>query len=305
MFDQKELNMRQRRWVELLNDYDCEIKYHPRKGNVVADALSRKPCNKPRRTRSLKPMVRGRRVNHIRFIGLNVIIRSNLNAHIRLAQLEALKEENVAAEGLKNLVSKLEVKSNGAYYLADRLWVPVFGDLRKVVLDEAHKSRYSIHLGADKMYYDLKKSYWWPHLKIDVAEYVSKCVTCAKIKAEHQKPSGLLQQPEIPVWKWERITMNFITKLPRMNGGLDTIWVIVDRLTKSAHFLAIKESDNVEKLSQPYIKEILSRHGVPISIISDRDPRFASKFWRSLHASLGANLDMSNAYHPQTDGQSE
>ena len=155
------------------------------------------------------------------------------------------------------------------------------------------------------MYYDLKKTYWWPHLKIDVAEYVSKYIPCAKIKAEHQKPSSLLQQPEIPIGKWERITMDFITKLPKTNGRLGIIWVIVDRLTKSAHFLASKETDNVEKLSQLYIKEVLSRHGAPISIISDRDPRFASKFWRSLQASLGTNLDMGIAYHPQTDGQSE
>jgi hypothetical protein len=155
------------------------------------------------------------------------------------------------------------------------------------------------------MYYDLRKLYWWPNLRADVATYVSECLTCAKIKAEHQKPSGLLTQPKIPVWKWEEISMDFITKLPKTTGGLDTIWVIVDRLTKSAHFLAIKETDNVEKLSKIYIKEVVSRHGVPLSIISDRDGRYASKFWGALQEALGTKLDMSTAYHPQTDGQSE
>ncbi|GJU35537.1 putative reverse transcriptase domain-containing protein [Tanacetum coccineum] len=129
--------------------------------------------------------------------------------------------------------------------------------------------------------------------------------TCAKVKAEHQKPSGLLQQPEIPVWKWERITMDFITKLPRTPSGYDSIWVIVDRLTKSAHFIPMNEKYKMEKLTRLYLKEIVCRHGVPVSIISDRDPRFASRFWRSLQKSLGTNLDMSTAYHPETDGQSE
>ncbi|GJZ06625.1 putative reverse transcriptase domain-containing protein [Tanacetum coccineum] len=152
------------------------------------------------------------------------------------------------------------------------------------------------------MYQDLKLLYWWPNMKADIATYVSKCLTYAKVKAEHQKPSGLLQQHEIPVWKCERITMDFVSGLPRTPSGYDTIWVIVDRLTKSAHFLPMKK---MEKLTRLYLKEIVCRHGVPVSIISDRDSHFTSNFWRSLQEALGMNLDMSTAYHPQTDGQSE
>ena len=170
---------------------------------------------------------------------------------------------------------------------------------------ESHKSKYSIHPGSDKMYQDVKKLYWWPNMKAEIADYVRKCLTCAKVKAEHQKPSGLLEQPEIPEWKWERITMDFVTKLPRTSTGFDAIWVIVDRLTKSAHFLPIKENYSMDKLTRLYVKEIVSRHGAPVSIISDRDGRFTSNFWKSLQDSFGTNLDMSTAYHPQTDGQSE
>ena len=142
-------------------------------------------------------------------------------------------------------------------------------------------------------------------MKADIASNVNKCLTCVKVKVEYQKPSGLLQQPEIPVWKWEQISMDFITKLPRTSSGCDTIWVIVDRLTKSAHFLEIKETDRMRRLAQVYIKEIVSKHGVPISIIWDRDARFTSRFWQSLQDRMGTRLDMSTAYHPQTDGQSE
>ncbi|GJS33532.1 putative reverse transcriptase domain-containing protein [Tanacetum coccineum] len=145
----------------------------------------------------------------------------------------------------------------------------------------------------------------WPNMKADIAMYVSKCLTCAKVKADHQKPSGLLQQPKISVWKWERITMDFISGLPRTPSGYDTIWVIVDRLTKSTHFLPMKKTNTMEKLMQLYLKEIGCRHSVPISIISDRDSHFTSRFWKSLQKALGTNLDMSTAYHPQTDGQSE
>ncbi|GKB89970.1 putative reverse transcriptase domain-containing protein [Tanacetum coccineum] len=151
----------------------------------------------------------------------------------------------------------------------------------------------------------VKKLYWWPNMKADIATYVSKCLTCAKVKAEHQNPSALLVQPEIPQWKWDNITMNFITKLPKSSQGYDTIWVIIDRLTKSAIFVSMRETDPMERLARMYLKEVVTRHGILVSIICDRDPRFASNFWRSLQKALGTNLDMSTAYHPQTDEQSE
>ncbi|GJT60438.1 putative reverse transcriptase domain-containing protein [Tanacetum coccineum] len=155
------------------------------------------------------------------------------------------------------------------------------------------------------MYQDLKQLYWWPNMKANIATYVSKCLTCSKVKTEHQKPSCLLVQPEIPEWKWEKITMDFVTKLPKATNGYDTIWVIVDRLTKSAHFLPMRETDPIEKLMKLYMKEVVTRHGVPVSIISDRDGRFTSLFWKALNKALGTRLDMSTAYHPETDGQSE
>ncbi|GKC33293.1 putative reverse transcriptase domain-containing protein [Tanacetum coccineum] len=187
IFDQKELNMRQRRWIELFSDYECEIRYHP----------------------------------------------------------------------------QMEKKEGESLYFMDRIWVPLAGGMRTVVMDEAHKSKYFVHPGADKMYYDLRDMYRWPGMKRDIATYVSKCLTRSKVKAEHQRPSGLLQQPEIPEWKWDKITMDFITKLPSRET-----WVLV-------------------------------------LIISDRDGRFTSRCWQTVQKALGTRLDMSTAYHPQTDGQSE
>ncbi|GJV79083.1 reverse transcriptase domain-containing protein [Tanacetum coccineum] len=195
IFDQKELNMGQRRWIELFSDYDCEIRYHPEEATIVADALS----------------VQGRE-------------RASRNA---------------AWLGSTN------GKKDGGLYFVDRIWIPLIGDVRTIIMDVAHAMRYSVHPGADKMYYDLREMYWWP---------------------------------EIPEWKWDKITMDFITKLPRSSGGYDTIWVIVDRLTKSAHFLTIREDYKLEKLSRLYINEIVARHGVPVSIISDCDGRFTSRF---------------------------
>ncbi|GKE90340.1 putative reverse transcriptase domain-containing protein [Tanacetum coccineum] len=162
IFDQKELNMRQRRWMELFSDYECEIRYHPSKANVVADALT---------------------------------------------QSEAFKQENVLAEKLHGLDQQVERKEDESLYFMDRIWVPLVGGARTIIMDEAHKT--------------------------------SKCLICSKVKAEHQRPSGLLQQPEIPKWKWDKITMDFITKLPKTKSGHVMIRVIVDRLTKSAHFLAM------------------------------------------------------------------
>ncbi|GJW59282.1 putative reverse transcriptase domain-containing protein [Tanacetum coccineum] len=142
-------------------------------------------------------------------------------------------------------------------------------------------------------------------MKADIATYVSKCLTCARVKAEHQRPSRLLVQPEIPEWKWDNIMMDFITKLPKSSQGFDTIWVIVDRLTKSVHFLPIRENDPLDKLARLYLNRIVARHGIPVSIICDRDGRFTSNFWKSFQKALGTDISMSTAYHPETDSQSE
>ncbi|GKE20947.1 putative reverse transcriptase domain-containing protein, partial [Tanacetum coccineum] len=260
ILDQKELNMRQRRWLELLSDYDCEIRYHPGKANVVVDALSRKERSKPLRVRAL-----------VMPIGLN------LPKQILSAQSEDRKEENFINKDLRGMINKLEPRADGTLCLNNQSWIPCLGDLRALIMHESHKSKYSIHPGSDKMYQDLKKLYWWPNMKAKLATYVSKCLTCAKVKIEYQKPSA----------------------------GQDTIWVIVDRLTKSAYFLPMREDDTLEKLTRLYLKEVVSKHGVPVSIISYRDGKFTSHFWKSLNKALGTRLDMSTAYHPKTDGQSE
>ncbi|KAI3505892.1 hypothetical protein L1887_28214 [Cichorium endivia] len=282
------LNMRQRRWVELFSDYDCEIRYHPGKANVVADALSRKERVKPSRVQAL-----------------GMVVHTSLKSQILSAQEKALTQENLQGETLHGLEARFEIKPDGVRYFKNRIWIPKVDELRKLILNESHRSRYSIHPGADKMYKDLTEYYWWPGMKKDVALYVGKCLTCSKVKAKHQKPSGLLQQPEIPEWKWEQVSMDFVTKLPRTSKGHDTIWVIVDRLTKSAHFLPIREDYKTERLAQIYIDRIVALHGVPLSIISDRDSRFTSRFWQILQKALGTQLNLSTAYHPQTDGQTE
>ncbi|GJR75429.1 putative reverse transcriptase domain-containing protein [Tanacetum coccineum] len=248
ILNQKELNMRQRRWLELLSDYDCEIYYHLGKANVVADALSRKERSKPLRVRAL-----------VMTIGLD------LPKQILNAQTEARKPENIKNEDVRGMLlenskdpeklrtKKLEPRADGTLCFNGRSWLPCYGDLRTVIMHESHKSKYSIHPGSDKMYQDMKKLYWWPNMKANIATYVSKCLTCAKVKAEHQRPSGLLVQPDIPQWKWDNITMDFVTKLPKSSQGYDTIWVIVDRLTKSAIFVPISENDPFEKLAIMYL----------------------------------------------------
>ncbi|GJX20858.1 putative reverse transcriptase domain-containing protein [Tanacetum coccineum] len=156
-----------------------------------------------------------------------------------IPKIEALKPENLKNKDVGDMIrkdipkEKSEPHADGTLCLNDRSWLPCYGDLRSVIMHESHKSKYYIHLGYEKMYQDMKKLYWWPNMKDDIATYVSKCLTYAKVKAEHQRSLGLLVQPEIPKWKWDNITMDFITKLPKSSQGLDTIWVIVDRLTKS------------------------------------------------------------------------
>ncbi|GJR43496.1 putative reverse transcriptase domain-containing protein [Tanacetum coccineum] len=223
ILNQKELNMRQRRWLELLSDYNCEICYHPGKANVVADDLSRKDRSKPSRVRAL-----------VMIIGLD-LPKQILNAHTEARKRENIKNEDVGGMLLENSkdpeklrTEKLEPRADGTLCLNGRSWLPCYGDLRTV-------------------------------------------------KAEHQRPSGLLVQPEIPQWKWDNITMDFVTQLPKSSQGYDTIWVIVDRLTKSAIFVPMRETDPMKKLARMYLKEVVTRHGIPVLIICDRDPRLTDK----------------------------
>ncbi|GKB43682.1 putative reverse transcriptase domain-containing protein [Tanacetum coccineum] len=229
----------------------------------------------------------------------------NLPKHILSAQSEARKEENFINKDLHGMINMLEPHDDGTLCLNNRSQIPRFGDLRAFIMQESYNSKYSIHPGSDKMYQDLKKLYWWPNMKAEIDTYVCKYLMYAKVKVKYQKPSGLLVQPEIPQWKWENIKMDFVTKLPKTATGHDTIWVIIDRLTKSAHFLPMREDDTLERLTRQYLKEVVLRHGVPVSIISNRDRKFTSHFWKTLNKALGTRLDMSTAYHPQTNGQSE
>ncbi|GKC51319.1 putative reverse transcriptase domain-containing protein, partial [Tanacetum coccineum] len=255
-----DLELGARHCLELLSDYDCEIRYHLGKAKY-AQTEARKPEN------------------------------------IQNEEVGGMLLEN-SKDPKKLRTEKLEPRADGTLCLNGRSWLPCYDDLRTVIMHESHKSKYSIHPGSDKMYQDMKKLYWWPNMKANIATYVSKCLACAKVKAEHQRPLGLLVQPDIPQWKWDIITMDFVTKLPKSLQGYDTIWVIVDRLTKSAIFVPMRETDPMDIIARMYLKEVVTRHGIPLSIICDRDPRFASNFWRSLQNALGTSLDMSTAYHP-------
>ncbi|GJY08436.1 putative nucleotidyltransferase, ribonuclease H [Tanacetum coccineum] len=226
----KDPNLRQQRWLDLYKDYNCEIRYHPGKANVVADALSKKERDKIRRIHSLR-----------------MIVTSDLFDRIKAAQMEALKEENWRRERIKSYIPHFEDDSRGIKTQKGIIYILFRSNVKELLLEEAHKSKYLIHPGAKKMYLDLKRNYWWSGMERDCEKCVEKCLTCLKVKAEHQKPYGKIQPLEISVWKWEKIIMDVATKLSRTKKKHDVIWVIVDRLKKSAHFITIQENMLVHK----------------------------------------------------------
>ncbi|GJT07505.1 putative nucleotidyltransferase, ribonuclease H [Tanacetum coccineum] len=230
-------------------------------------------------------------------------VEPNLISQIKTAQ----KDDGEIWAIIQNIDQQTEfrVDDDGILWQGTKLCVPEDPTLREALMTEAHSSPFSIHPGSTKMYHDLKQHFWWSGMKRDVATFVSKCLTCQQVKIEHQRASGLLQPLEIPVWKWDEISMDFVTGLPRTQRKHDAIWVVVDRLTKSAHFLPIRKDYPVSKLAEMFQQEIVRLHGTPSAIVSDRDPRFTSRFWKGLQKAWGTRLKFSTAFHPETDGQSE
>ena len=296
---QRELNLRQRRWMELIKDYDCVIDYHPGKANVVADALSRKTVQ------TLRALNANLSLSDDGTVVAELVARLNLLNRVLEAQKKDEKISAIIDQIRDGKETEFTVNENGVLCYKARVCVPDDDELRKAILEEAHSGSFAIHPGSTKMYQDLKMSFWWSGMKRDVSEFVTKCLVCQRVKAEHQVPSGLLQPIKIPEWKWDRITMDFVVGLPLTGRKHDSVWVVVDRLTKSAHFLPVRTDYSLDKIAELYIKEIVRLHEIPISIISYRDLRFTSRFWGKLQEAMGTRLNFSTTFHPQTDGQSE
>jgi hypothetical protein len=311
IFTQKDLNLRQRRWLELIKDYDLKIHYHLGKANLVTDALSRKEHVHLAVVAQLPDEIIEdfRRLNlgivaHTK--GVTIDVESTLEQEIRKGQLVMLKYKRSRILLLKVVVRNSWKMSKAPCGFKDRICVPDIESLRETILKEAHDSDYSIHPGSTKMYQDLKQKYWWYGLKRDVAAHVIMCNVCQRVKAEHQRPTRLLYPLKIPEWEWKEIAMDFITGLPRTSKAYDSIWVIVDGLTKVAHFILVKTTYNGSQLAEyiwlglcPYIVYRKKRsfwiedHSLP--------PDFGKVF----HEKIGVKLNFSLAYHPQTDGQTE
>jgi hypothetical protein len=247
IFTQSELNMRQRRWLELIKDYDLEIHYHPGKANVVADALSRKASCHCLTVRTPDITL----CQEMEKLNLGMIQHGTLTQlKLESVVLQKIIDAQRSNKGLKHLHEKTEADKakcfrkddQGIIWFNDRIVVSKDAGVRQQILDEAHLSRYSIHPGSTKMYQDLKQYYWWTKIKIEIARYVARCDTCRRVKEIHMKTAGPLQSLPIPTWKWEDISMDFIVRLPRTAKGFDSIWVIIDRLTKISHFLPVKTS---------------------------------------------------------------
>jgi hypothetical protein len=275
IFTQPDLNLRQRRWLELMKDYDLGINYHSGKANVIVDALSRRSHVNMLATRELLPefyeefeKLNLEWVSNTKVIAMEV--DSMLEQEIQKGQLQDAKIQEIKGQIKEEKAPGFSIDEQGMLWYKKRLCIPEMKEIRELILREAHDSAYSIHLGSTKMYHDLKSRYWWYGMKRVIAKYVALCDNCQRVKVECQRPAGLLQPLKIPKWKWEEISMDFIVILPKTQSGYDSIWVIVDHLSKVVHFILVKTTCKCSKLAELYIARIVYLHRVPKKIVSDR-----------------------------------
>jgi hypothetical protein len=296
--------------LELIKDYDLGINYHHGKANVVVDALSRRSHV----SQLLVDSMPFELCEEFDKLNLRVVakmnttemeVSANLLQEIRKSQVEDEKIQEIKRNIKEEKSPDFLKDEEGVVWYKGRICVPNMMELKDKIHREAHESAYSIHSGGNKMYHDLKTTYWWYGMKRDIAEYVALCDTCLRVKAEHQWPAGLLQPLQVPEWKWEDIAIDFIMGMLRTQSGYDSIWVIVDRLTKVTHFILVKTTYIGPQLAELYMSRIVCLHEVPKKIVSDRGTQFTSRFWERLLETLDTQLHFSSAYHPQTDGQTK
>jgi hypothetical protein len=265
--------MRQRRWLELIKDYELEVHYYPGKVNVVVDAMSHKAhCNYLLTMRSTGAESSSQVLPDLSLfnITLTPIVRGEIIAAQKRDKGMRLIKRRIREGDPK--VACFHEDVEGTLWFKERLVVPRREALKRKILDEAHTLRYSIHPGSTKMYHHLKQQFWWIRMKCETAHYVLECDTCQKVNAAYMKPRGLLQPFSILDWKWDDISIDFIVGLPLTAHKFYSIWVIIDRLTKSVHFIPINTTYKVLKYAEIYITRVLCLHGVPKTTISYRRP---------------------------------
>src|SRR4051812_11202452 len=309
LFTQPDLNLHQQRWLETIADFNMDISYTPGKANVMVDALSRKSYCNALEVQIQQPLL----YEEFQKLNLKIVPQGHVNSLV--IEPDLVKAVKIM-QGYDDFVHKIkrDIKNGKPTpFTLDDECVACYkgrlvvthskgrqGNLNQTlhVMKEAHDTPLSIHPGSTKMYQDIRQRYWWPGMKQDIARYVDECDVCRRIKAEDQRPAGTLQPLSIPKWKWDKIEMDFVTGFPRSQKGHDAIFVIIDRFSKVAHFLPVKETISYSQLADLYVSRIVSLHGVPLEISSDHGSIFTSNFWDSFQEAMGTHLKFSTAYHP-------